>query len=55
MSDTHTFGLLVLVTAGAGLFAVVSNRVGEWVKVPLAAFFLAAAAVAKLVIPDLHT
>jgi cell volume regulation protein A len=55
MSDTQTFGLLVLVTAGAGLVAVVSNRVGERVKVPLPAFFLAAAAVAKLVIPDLHT
>jgi potassium/hydrogen antiporter len=44
---------MVLGVAGAGLAAVVSNRFGERVKVPLPVFFLAAAALAKAAVPGL--
>jgi cell volume regulation protein A len=54
MSDTQPFGLLILATAGSGLAAVLANRFSDRVKVPLPAFFLAAAAVASLVIPQVH-
>lgn len=54
MNETRTFGLLVLVTASVGLAAVLSNRFSERVKVPLPVLFLAAAAIARLVVADLH-
>jgi len=54
MQEAQTFGLLVLVTAGAGLVAVVANRLSERVRIPLPALFLIAAAVARLVVGDLH-
>jgi cell volume regulation protein A len=40
--------------AAAGLAAVLSNRLGERLKVPLPAIFLAAAAIAQVVFTDVH-
>lgn len=40
------------VTAAAGLAAVLANRLSERVKVPLPAFFLAAAAIVRLLVPE---
>jgi potassium/hydrogen antiporter len=54
MNESETFGLLVLVTAGVGLVAVLSNRLGARIKVPLPVVFLVAAAVARLLVSDLH-
>ena len=54
MTESQMFGLLVLVTGGAGLAAVLSNRLSERIKVPLPVVFLIAAAVARLLIGDLH-
>jgi cell volume regulation protein A len=54
MSDTSTYGWLVLATAAAGVAALVANRVTQRVRVPAPALMLAAAAVAVQVVPDLH-
>jgi len=54
MTDTVPFAWLVLVVAGLGLFAVLSNHLTAWVKVPSPALFLVAAAVAARVFPTLH-
>jgi cell volume regulation protein A len=54
MKESQTFGLLVLVTAAACLAAVVSSRISERIKVPLPLLFLIAAALARLLIGDLH-
>lgn len=54
MHEAQTFGLLVLVTAAAGLIAVVSNRLSERIRVPLPVLFLIAAAVARLLVGGLH-
>lgn len=45
MHDTEPFAVLVLLTAAAGLVAVLSNRLTERVKVPAPALLLVAAAV----------
>jgi cell volume regulation protein A len=55
MTDTGTFGAIVLLTSLVGLAAVVSSRFTERVRVPLPALVLAAAAVAVKVIPVVHT
>lgn len=55
MHDTDRFALIVLLTAAAGLIAVLSNRISQRIRVPAPALFLAAAAVAVHVVPDLHT
>ena len=34
MSETYQFALLMLLTAAAGLFALLSNRLTERIKVP---------------------
>ena len=54
MKESQTFGLLVLVLAGAGLLAVLSNRLGDRIKVPLPVVFLIAAAVARLLVSSVH-
>lgn len=54
MSDTASFALLVLLTSLAGLLAVLSSRLTKRLKVPPPALFLAAAAIAVRVVPDLH-
>jgi potassium/hydrogen antiporter len=52
--DTERFALIVVLTAAAGLAAVLSNRLTERVKIPSPALVLAGAAVAVQVIPALH-
>ena len=54
MSDTYTFAWLVLVVAGVGLVALLSNRLTERIKIPAPLLVLVAAAVAVNAIPDLH-
>ncbi len=54
MTDLPTFGLLVLVGAVIGLLAVLSNRVSERVQIPAPLLFLAAAALAGQLLPELH-
>ncbi len=54
MSDTIPFAQLVLLVAVVGSLAVLSNRLSERIKVPTPVLFLAAAAVAVHVVPDLH-
>ncbi|HEY5032285.1 MAG TPA: cation:proton antiporter [Actinomycetes bacterium] len=54
MTDTQTFGAVVLVVGLVGLLAILSNRLTERIKIPTPAIFLAAAAIAAHLIPDLH-
>jgi cell volume regulation protein A len=54
MKESQAFGLLVLIIAGAGLAAVLSNRLSERIKIPLPVVFLVGAAVARLLVSDLH-
>ena len=54
MSDTYRFATLVLLVAGAGLLAVLSNRLTERIKVPAPLLVLVAAAVGVNAVPDLH-
>ncbi|HET9828873.1 MAG TPA: potassium/proton antiporter [Nocardioidaceae bacterium] len=54
MSDSYRFAGLVLIVAGAGLLAVLSNRLTERVRVPAPLLVLVAAAVAVNAVPDLH-
>ena len=54
MKESQAFGLLVLVTAGAGLAAVLLSRLAVRIKVPLPVMFLVGAAVARLLVDDLH-
>jgi cell volume regulation protein A len=54
VTDAETFGLLVLLVAVAGLAAVASHRLSERLQIPTPALFLAAAALAAQLIPDLH-
>jgi cell volume regulation protein A len=54
VKDVEPFGLIVLVVAGAGVLAVLSNRLSEKVLVPAPAIFLACAAVASELKPALY-
>jgi cell volume regulation protein A len=54
MSDIQPFAWLVLLVAGVGLVAVLSSHLTERLKIPTPALFLAGAAIAVRVIPDLH-
>jgi len=54
MSETIAFGETVLVTAAAGMAALLSNRVTERIRVPASLLVLVATAVAVKVFPDLH-
>ena len=54
MSDTYTFARLVLLIAGVGLVALLSNRLTERIKVPAPLLVLVAAAIAVKAIPNLH-
>jgi potassium/hydrogen antiporter len=53
MHEVTHFGAIVLLVSGAFLVAVLSNRVSERLRVPAAAFFLLAAAVASELWPEL--
>jgi len=53
MDDTLTFGLLVLLSAGAGLLAVQSHALSQWLRIPAPAMFFAAAALAANLFPGL--
>ncbi|MDP9115877.1 MAG: cation:proton antiporter [Actinomycetota bacterium] len=54
MSDTYAFASLVLLVAGVGLVALLSNRLTERIKIPAPLLVLVAAAIAVNAIPDLH-
>lgn len=54
MTSTEPFALLVMLVAGVGLVAVLSNRVASRIKLPAPALFLVGAAIAAKVIPALH-
>lgn len=54
MHDTSPFALVLLLTAAAGLAAVLSNRLTERLKVPAPALMLVAAAVLVKAVPALH-
>ncbi|MEO6886366.1 MAG: cation:proton antiporter [Jatrophihabitantaceae bacterium] len=54
MSESHQFALLMLLAAAAGLFALLSNRLIERIKVPAPLVLLVAAAIAVEAIPNLH-
>lgn len=53
MQDTLTFGLYILCASGAGLLAVQSHTLTQWLRIPAPAMFLAAAALAAEMIPGL--
>jgi potassium/hydrogen antiporter len=54
VTSTEPFALLVMLVAGVGLVAVLSNRVASRIKLPAPALFLVGAAIAAKVIPALH-
>ena len=54
MHEVTHFGAIVLLVSGAFAVAVFSNKLSEWSRVPTAAFFLLAAAVASDVWPALE-
>ena len=54
MTSTEPFALLVMLVAGVGLVAVLSNRLASRIKLPAPALFLVGAAIAAKVIPALH-
>ncbi|MHB1713060.1 MAG: potassium/proton antiporter [Acidimicrobiales bacterium] len=54
MTDTEPFGLLVLLAAGVGLVAVLSNRLTQRVKIPSPALVLVGAAVMVKLVPAVH-
>ena len=54
MSNTQKFGELVLLTATAGLAAVLASRLSDRLKVPVPALFLAGAAIAAAALPGLN-
>jgi cell volume regulation protein A len=48
------FALVVLVISAAGIVAVLSNRLTDWLRVPAPALMLIGAAVLVKLVPDLH-
>jgi cell volume regulation protein A len=46
MSDTYTFARLILLAAGVGLVALLSNRLTERIKIPAPLLVLVAATIA---------
>jgi cell volume regulation protein A len=54
VTDAQSFGLIVLVVAAAGLAAVASHRLSDRLQIPTPALFLAAAALAAQLVPDVH-
>ncbi len=54
MSDPSQYALVLLLVSGAGLLAVLANRVTERLKVPAPLLMLVCAAVAVAVVPNLH-
>jgi cell volume regulation protein A len=54
MHEVTHFGAIVLLVSGAFAVAVFSNKLSEWSRVPTAAFFLLAAAIAAEIWPALE-
>ncbi len=54
MADTLPFALVVLIAAGLGLIAVLSNHLTVRTKTPPPALFLVVSAIAVKVLPSLH-
>jgi cell volume regulation protein A len=55
MSDVQPFALPILIVAGLGLAAVLSNQLTSWTRIPAPALFLAAAALAVKFVPSVTT
>jgi cell volume regulation protein A len=55
VTETGSFALTMLVIALAGLAIILSNRLTEWLKVPVPVLTLVAAAIAVKVVPGLRT
>jgi cell volume regulation protein A len=53
LDDVVGFGVIVGLTCGVLLFAVLSNRIGERLSIPAPAFFLVLAALASDLVPQL--
>lgn len=49
----ESFGLVLLVLAGVGLGALLSNQLSEWIRIPAPAFFLLVTAVVSELVPGL--
>ncbi len=54
MTDVVPFGLVILLVSAAGVLAILSNRIGERLRVPAPAIVLVAAAIASQLAPDLN-
>jgi cell volume regulation protein A len=54
VTETGSFALLTLVIALAGLAIILSNRLTEWLKVPVPVLTLVAAAIAFKVVPGIR-
>jgi cell volume regulation protein A len=54
MTDTQTFAELVLLTSSAGVAAVLASRLGDRLRVPVPALFLAGSALAAALLPGLE-
>lgn len=54
MDQARHFALIILLCAGVGLVAVLSNRLTERVRIPVPVLVLVAAAIAVKAVPDLH-
>ena len=54
MSETLMFAFMTLLVAAGGLAIILSNRLTEWLRVPVPVLTLVAAAIAVTVIPGLH-
>ncbi len=54
MTDAEPFALLVLLLSTAGLVAIVSGRLSEWVRIPSPALVFVGSAAAVALVPALH-
>src|ERR1700733_2630788 len=54
MAETIHFAAIIALVAAVGLVAVVSNRLTEYLKVPVPALVLVASAIAVKIVPSLH-
>jgi len=54
VSETIRFGLVIGLVGIVGLVAVLSNALTEWLRVPVPALMLIAAAIAVQIVPALH-
>ena len=54
LPETHEFAFVLLLVAGAGLLALLANRVTQWTNLPAPALVLVAAALATRLIGSVH-